>query len=195
MRAAVSVARRLQDPLEELVKVEVDAIGKSQQRFTEPFTHRAPCSGVHPLQQDVVNVHVVLESAVTDAVNSSLIDVNTASFHRLRHVSGLNVALAREIVSYRAQHKFTSRQQLLAVPQFTAQIYEQCAGFVRIAIDLATNALDSTQVSRTVTRSGNLTLVRFTPPIIPWPRKCCSPSTRLLTASKRVRDAQLSIRN
>jgi uncharacterized protein len=128
MRAAVSVARRLQDPLEELVKVEVDAIG------------------VHPLQQDVVNVHVVLESAVTDAVNSSLIDVNTASFHRLRHVSGLNVALAREIVSYRAQHKFTSRQQLLAVPQFTAQIYEQCAGFVRIAIDLATNALDSTQI-------------------------------------------------
>lgn len=81
-----------------------------------------------------------------DAVNTALIDVNTASLQHLRHVSGLNATLAREIVTYRAQHKFTARQQLLAVPQFSAQIYEQCAGFLRIAIDLATNALDSTQV-------------------------------------------------
>ncbi len=89
----------------------------------------------------------MLESGVIDAVNSSLIDINTASLHQLRHVSGLNAALAREIVSYRAQNKFTSRQQLLSVPQFSAQIYEQCAGFVRIAIDVANNALDSTRVS------------------------------------------------
>lgn len=104
-------------------------------------------------------MHAMLESGVTDAVNSSLIDLNTASLHRMRHVSGLNAALAREIVSYRAQNKFTSRQQLLAVPQFTAQVYEQCAGFLRIAIDVATNALDCTNVSRfCIVRPGLITV-------------------------------------
>ena len=144
---------------------------------------------MHPLQREVVNVRALLEAGLVDAVNSSPIDLNTASFHRLQHVSGLTATLAREIMSYRAQNKFTSRQQLLAVPHLTTQVYEQCAGFVRIAIDVATNTLDSTRVNLTYCRTHQITfelivnhfIRRSTPQITRWLKIFCIRLTSQLT--------------
>ncbi|MGF1612631.1 MAG: Tex family protein [Gammaproteobacteria bacterium] len=129
LRGAVSIARRLQDPLAELVKIEPKSIGVGQ------------------YQHDVDQGHLArsLEAVVEDCVNAVGVDVNTASPALLRHVSGLNQALARNIVAYRDQHgRFRDREEFKAVPRLGAKSFEQAAGFLRI-LD-GTNPLDASAV-------------------------------------------------
>lgn len=117
-RAAISIGRRLQDPLAELVKIDPQHIG------------------VGLYQHDVKQKHLreCLEAVIESSVNLVGVDPNTASVPLLRHVSGLNTHLAREIVIYREKHgRFTSRAQLLSVPGLTEKRYVQAAGFLRIA--------------------------------------------------------------
>nr|MBS0020152.1 RNA-binding transcriptional accessory protein [Gammaproteobacteria bacterium] len=117
LRGAVSIARRLQDPLAELVKIDPKAIGVGQ------------------YQHDVHQGHLArsLDAVVEDCVNAVGVDVNTASPTLLKHVSGLNPTLARNIVAYRDQHgRFRSREQLKQVPRLGAKSFEQAAGFLRI---------------------------------------------------------------
>lgn len=116
-RSAVSIARRLQDPLAELVKIEPKAIGVGQ------------------YQHDVSQKHLdeSLTAVVESAVNHVGVDVNTASPSLLSYVSGVNATTARNIVKYREENgKFTSRKQLQKVPRLGAKTYEQCIGFLRI---------------------------------------------------------------
>jgi uncharacterized protein len=117
LRGAVSIARRLQDPLAELVKIEPKAIGVGQYQH-DVDQHRLGRS---------------LEAVVEDAVNAVGVDLNTASAPLLAHVSGLGPALAEAIVAHRdAQGAFRSRKQLMAVPRLGPRAFEQCAGFLRI---------------------------------------------------------------
>ncbi|GAA0136805.1 Tex family protein [Paenibacillus sp. YSY-4.3] len=116
-RSAVSIARRLQDPLAELVKIEPKAIGVGQ------------------YQHDVSQKHLdeSLTAVVESAVNHVGVDVNTASPSLLSYVSGVNATTAKNIVKYREENgKFTSRKQLQKVPRLGAKTYEQCIGFMRI---------------------------------------------------------------
>ncbi len=116
-RGAASIARRLQDPLAELVKIEPKAIGVGQ------------------YQHDVNESHLArsLESVVEDCVNAVGVDVNTASSALLTRVSGLNATIAANIVSYRDEHgAFANREQLKKVSRLGEKTYEQCAGFLRI---------------------------------------------------------------
>lgn len=116
-RAAISIGRRLQDPLAELVKIDPQHIG------------------VGLYQHDVKQKHLreCLEAVIESSVNLVGVDPNTASVPLLRHVSGLNTHLAREIVIYREKHgRFTSRAQLLSVPGLSEKRYVQAAGFLRI---------------------------------------------------------------
>jgi len=116
-RSAVSIARRLQDPLAELVKIEPKAIGVGQ------YQH-----DVNPKRLDES-----LGAVVESAVNHVGVDVNTASPQLLSYVAGINAALARNIVAYReANGKFTDRSQLRSVPRLGAKTYEQCIGFLRV---------------------------------------------------------------
>lgn len=116
-RGAVSIARRLQDPLAELVKIDPKAIGVGQYQ--------------HDVSQ--VALQRTLESVVEDCVNLVGVDLNRASVPLLSRVSGLNVRLAETIVQWReANGRFDRREQLLALPQFGPKTYEQCAGFLRI---------------------------------------------------------------
>ena len=116
-RSAVSIARRLQDPLAELVKIEPRSIGVGQ------YQH-----DVNPKRLDESLVAVV-----ESAVNHVGVDVNTASPQLLAYVAGINAATARNIVAYReANGKFTDRSQLRRVPRLGAKTYEQCIGFLRI---------------------------------------------------------------
>jgi uncharacterized protein len=116
-RGAVSIARRLQDPLAELVKIDPKAIGVGQYQ--------------HDVSQ--VALQRTLESVIEDCVNAVGVDLNRASVPLLSRVSGLNPRLADTIVQWReTQGRFDRREQLLALPQLGPKTYEQCAGFLRI---------------------------------------------------------------
>ena len=129
LRGAVSIARRLQDPLAELVKIEPKAIGVGQYQ--------------HDVNQRELGRS--LEAVVEDCVNAVGVDVNTASAALLTHVSGLNATLAKNIVQYRdVQGAFRSRKGLLAVPRFGEKAFEQAAGFLRISD--GDNPLDASSV-------------------------------------------------
>ncbi|MCH5350621.1 MAG: RNA-binding transcriptional accessory protein [Clostridiales bacterium] len=116
IRSAISIARRLLDPLAELIKVDVRALGVGQ------YQHDMP-------QKRLVSS---LTAAVEDCVNSVGVDLNTASYSLLSYVSGLNMGTAKNIVEYRSHKPFTSRAELLSVPKLGAKAFEQCAGFLRI---------------------------------------------------------------
>ena len=128
VRSAVSIARRLLDPLAELIKIDVKSIGVGQ------YQHDMP-------QKRLTDV---LEGVVEDCVNSVGVDLNTASYSLLSYVAGLNTAIAKNIVEYRKTKKFTLRSQLLEVSKLGPKAYEQCAGFLRI-LD-GGEALDNTGV-------------------------------------------------
>ncbi len=129
LRSAVSIARRLQDPLAELVKIDPKAIGVGQ------YQHDMP-----PAQLDAA-----LCGVVEDCVNSVGVDLNTASATLLSHISGLNAAIAKNVVSYRDENGgFQSRTELRKVPKLGPKAYEQCAGFLRIPG--GKNILDNTSV-------------------------------------------------
>ena len=128
-RSAVSIARRLQDPLAELIKIDVKAIGVGQ------YQHDMP-------QKRLTEV---LDGVVEDRVNSVGVDLNTASYKLLEQVSGLNAGIAKNIVNYRADNgAFESRKELLKVPKLGNKAFEQCAGFLRIRDD--EHILDNTAV-------------------------------------------------
>ena len=117
LRSAVSIARRLQDPLAELVKIEPKAIGVGQ------YQHDMP-----PKQLDEA-----LSGVVEDCVNAVGVDVNTASPSLLTYVAGLNGTTAKNVVKYREENgAFTTRRQLLKVPKLGPKAFEQCAGFLRV---------------------------------------------------------------
>ncbi len=117
LRSAVSIARRLQDPLAELVKIEPKAIGVGQ------YQHDMPQK----------RLDEALGGVVEDCVNAVGVDVNTASASLLQQVSGLNGTTAKNIVIYREENgAFTSRSQLKKVPKLGPKAYEQCAGFLRV---------------------------------------------------------------
>ncbi|MBR3964176.1 MAG: RNA-binding transcriptional accessory protein [Clostridia bacterium] len=116
-RSAVSIARRLQDPLAELVKIEPKAVGVGQ------YQH-----DMKPARLDEA-----LTGVVEDCVNSVGIDLNTASYSLLSYVSGISKPIAKNIVKYREDNgEFESRSELLKVPRLGAKAYEQCAGFLRV---------------------------------------------------------------
>ena len=117
LRSAISIARRLQDPLAELVKIEPQAIGVGQYQHDMPQKRLAEA----------------LEAVVEDCVNAIGVDVNTASPSLLRQVAGLNGTTAKNIVAYREEHgPFSSRKQLLKVPKLGPKAFQQCAGFLRV---------------------------------------------------------------
>ena len=129
LRSAVSIARRLMDPLSELVKINPESIGV----------------GLYQHDLDSKKLHAYLTDVVEDCVNDVGVDVNTASAELLRYVAGINRRQADAIVTYREQHgPFKSREALKAVPYFGAKTFEQAAGFLRIAD--ADNPLDRTRV-------------------------------------------------
>lgn len=129
VRGAVSIGRRLQDPLAELVKIDAKAIGVGQYQ--------------HDVNQ--AELKKGLEDVVVSCVNSVGVEVNTASQELLTLVSGLGPALARNIIAFRNEHgPFTARRQLLQVPRLGAKAFEQCAGFLRI--HGAADPLDSSGV-------------------------------------------------
>ena len=129
VRGAVSIARRLMDPLAELVKIDPKSIGVGQYQ--------------HDVDQS--KLKQALDSTVESCVNLVGVNLNTASSHLLSYVSGLGPTLAQNIVEYRAEHgPFASRHELLKVPRMGAKTFEQCAGFLRIA--QGKHPLDNTAV-------------------------------------------------
>lgn len=131
LRGAVSIARRLQDPLAELVKIEPKAIGVGQYQ--------------HDVSQSQLSKS--LDTVVEDCVNGVGVDLNTASPALLSHVSGLNKTLAQNIVQYRDEHgAFKNRRQLLEVSRLGNKAFEQSAGFLRINASQGENPLDSSAV-------------------------------------------------
>ncbi len=129
LRSAVSIARRLQDPLAELVKIEPKAIGVGQYQ--------------HDMPQN--RLTLALDGVVENCVNSVGADLNTASPELLSHVAGLGPAVAKNVVTYREENgRFKSRRELLKVAKLGPKAYEQCAGFLRI-ID-GKNPFDNTSV-------------------------------------------------
>jgi len=116
-RSAVSIGRRLLDPLAELIKIDPQSIGVGQYQ--------------HDLPQKALTQR--LDEAIMKCVNRTGADLNTASIDLLTHISGLNKGIAKEIISYRNENgRFTNRKQLLKVKKLGAKAYEQCAGFLRI---------------------------------------------------------------
>ena len=129
LRSAVSIARRLQDPLAELVKIDPKAIGVGQ------YQHDMP-----PKRLDEA-----LNGVVEDCVNAVGVDVNTASPSLLQRVAGLNATTAKNVVAYREENgPFTSRKQILKVPKLGPKAFEQCAGFLRV--QESKSVLDNTAV-------------------------------------------------
>ena len=129
LRSAISIARRLQDPLAELVKIDPKAIGVGQYQHDLPQNRLAETLG----------------NVVDDCVNSVGVDLNTASAPLLAHVSGINAGVAKSIVEYRGKEgAFRSRRALLKVPKLGKKAYEQAAGFLRVPE--SDNVLDSTFV-------------------------------------------------
>ena len=128
-RSAASIARRLEDPLAELVKIDPKAIGVGQYQ--------------HDMNQKKLTS--ALDAVVEDCVNKVSVDLNTASAPLMEHISGINKTLAKNIVEYReANGRFTSRKELLKVPKLGPKAFLQCAGFMRI--NDGKNPLDSTSV-------------------------------------------------
>ena len=128
-RSAVSIARRLQDPLAELVKIDPQSIGVGQYQ--------------HDMNQKKLSE--TLSGVVEDCVNKVGVDLNTASASLLEYISGISKAIAKNIVVFREENgKFKNRRQLLKVPKLGPKAFEQCAGFMRI-LD-GDNALDATSV-------------------------------------------------
>jgi len=116
-RSAVSIARRIQDALAELVKIDPKSIGVGQYQ--------------HDMKE--ARLDEALEGVVEDCVNSVGVDVNTASYSLLEHIAGINATAAKNIVKYREENgEFTSRAQILKVPKIGAKAYQQCAGFLRV---------------------------------------------------------------
>ena len=129
VRGAVSIGRRLMDPLAELVKIDAKSIGVGQYQ--------------HDVDQTALKKS--LDTTVESCVNSVGVNLNTASRHLLTYVSGLGPTLAQNIVDYRAENgAFTSRKELMKVPRMGAKAFEQCAGFLRIPG--AKNPLDNSAV-------------------------------------------------
>ena len=128
LRSAVSIARRMQDPLAELVKIDPKAIGVGQYQ--------------HDLKQS--QLEEALDGVVEGCVNSVGVEVSTASPSLLSHVAGIGPALAKNIVAYREENGITSRAQLKKVPKLGPKAFEQCAGFLRVRD--SKNALDATAV-------------------------------------------------
>lgn len=117
IRGAVSIGRRLQDPLSELVKIDPKSIGVGQYQ--------------HDVNQK--RLAEVLTGVVEDSVNKVGVDLNTASFAILQYVAGINKTIAKNIIKYRDENgKFKSRKEILKVPRLGPAAYEQCAGFLRI---------------------------------------------------------------
>ena len=128
-RSAVSIARRLQDPLAELVKIDPKSIGVGQ------YQH-----DMKPARLDGA-----LQGVVEDCVNSVGVDVNTASYSLLSYIAGINITAAKNIVKYREENgEFKSRAAILKVPRIGAKAFEQCAGFLRVPN--AAEILDNTGV-------------------------------------------------
>ena len=128
-RSAASIARRLQDPLAELVKIDPKAIGVGQYQ--------------HDMNQKKLTE--ALNAVVEDSVNQVGVDLNTASAPLMEHISGINKTLAKNIVEYReANGRFKNRKELLKVAKLGPKAFEQCAGFMRITG--GTNPLDATSV-------------------------------------------------
>lgn len=128
-RSAVSIARRLQDPLAELIKIDPKSIGVGQYQ--------------HDMNEK--RLDSALSGVLEDCVNNVGVDLNTASVSLLKYVSGLNATVAKNIVTYREENgKFTSRKQLLKVPKLGEKAYTQCAGFLRITD--GENVFDNTAV-------------------------------------------------
>ncbi len=160
-RSAISIARRLQDPLAELVKIEPKAIGVGQYQ--------------HDMKEARLNE--ALGGVVEDCVNAVGVDINTASYSLLSYVSGINTTVAKNIVKFREKcGEFKSREQILDVPKVGAKAYEQCAGFLRIpgapevfdttgvhpeSYAIASALLDKFGFTRDDVRAGSLTLLRF----------------------------------
>ena len=129
LRSAVSIARRLQDPLAELVKIDPKAIGVGQYQHDMPEKQ----------------LSAALEGVVEDCVNAVGVDLNTASMPLLRQVAGLSTQTAKNIVAYREENgAFSTRRQLLKVPKLGPKAFEQCAGFLRVPE--SKNVLDRTGV-------------------------------------------------
>ncbi len=128
-RSAVSIGRRLQDPLAELVKIEPKAIGVGQYQ--------------HDMKQS--RLDSALGGVVEDCVNSVGVDINTASYSLLSYISGISATMAKNIVGYREENgEFTTRAQILKVPKIGKKVFEQCAGFLRVPG--GKNVLDNTGV-------------------------------------------------
>ncbi len=128
-RSAASIARRVQDPLAELVKIDPKAIGVGQYQ--------------HDMNQKKLSE--ALDAVVEDSVNKVGVDLNTASAPLMEHISGINKTLAKNIVDYReANGRFNARKELLKVAKLGPKAYEQCAGFMRI--NGGSNPLDATSV-------------------------------------------------
>lgn len=128
-RSAASIARRLQDPLAELVKIDPKSIGVGQYQ--------------HDMNQKKLGE--ALEGVVEDSVNKVGVDLNTASASLLEYISGISKVIAKNIVAYREENgRFTDRKQLLKVAKLGPKAYEQCAGFMRITG--GSNPLDATSV-------------------------------------------------
>lgn len=158
-RSAVSIARRLQDPLAELVKIDPKSIGVGQ------YQH-----DMKPARLDDA-----LTGVVEDCVNAVGIDLNTASHSLLSYISGINATCAKNIVKYREENgEFTSRAQILKVPKIGAKAFEQCAGFLRVpgsdeildntgvhpeSYDAACRLLDMFGYSEQDVKEGKLTLL------------------------------------
>lgn len=129
LRSAVSIARRLQDPLAELVKIDPKSIGVGQYQHDMPKARLGEALG----------------GVVEDCVNSVGVDLNTASQSLMTYISGINSAVAKNIVAYREENgEFTDRKQLMKVPKLGAKAFEQCAGFLRVSG--GKNPLDNTSV-------------------------------------------------
>ncbi len=160
-RSAVSIARRLQDPLAELVKIEPKAIGVGQYQ--------------HDMKQN--RLTDALGGVVEDCVNAVGVDVNTASYSLLSYVSGINMTAAKNIVAYReANGEFKTRKQILKVPKIGDKAFTQCAGFLRIhdgkdvfdstgvhpeSYEIAESLLARFGFTTEDVKSNNLALLRF----------------------------------
>ena len=143
-RSAVSIARRLQDPLAELVKIDPKSIGVGQYQ--------------HDMKQ--ARLDEALGGVVEDCVNSIGVDVNTASYSLLSYISGINLASAKNIVKYREENgEFTKRNQLLKVPKIGEKAYQQCAGFLRVPD--SKEILDNTGVHPEAYEAAKALLAKF----------------------------------
>ena len=128
-RSAVSIARRIQDALAELVKIDPKSIGVGQYQ--------------HDMKE--ARLDEALSGVVEDCVNAVGVDVNTASYSLLEHIAGINATAAKNIVKYREENgEFTNRAQILKVPKIGAKAYQQCAGFLRVPG--STEILDNTGI-------------------------------------------------